>query len=430
MKKWNIVLIGGLFFLASITTNASAAEFNFGGQLRLRPEFRDNLDFDKTAADTQNYYGQRVRFNIDGKVNDNTKVFIQIQDARYWGAEGGSTAPGSLYTASEKESLDLHQVYAEIGIPDMPLILKVGRQLLKYGEERLVGDLDWSNNARAFDAIKVNYKGEALNLDIWTSKLTEKSITVAAPSPSSTTTAADDIDFYGIYSTVKAIPFDLYLLYRKDGAAKENRYNLGARIDKKFMDALGLMGEFNYQFGDASSTKTINAYAFAVRAGYSLPAAWSPVVSVEYDYATGDDGSDAKTSKTFNQLYPTWHKYLGYGDYVGWQNISAIRAGFNAKPTEKCFVSLDYWLFSLADKKDGFYNAAGAATGVRAASSSNTKDSIGSELDIIFRHTFNPNLNLEAGYARFFAGDYIKDRVTTDKADDSNWAYLMGTVNF
>jgi hypothetical protein len=42
--------------------------------------------------------------------------------------------------------------------------LKIGCQLIVYGEHRLVGDLDWSNNTRAFDAIKINYKGEAINV--------------------------------------------------------------------------------------------------------------------------------------------------------------------------------------------------------------------------------------------------------------------------
>ncbi|MEK6589120.1 MAG: alginate export family protein [Nitrospinota bacterium] len=435
MKRWNIFFVIVSFFVF-FSADTYGADFTFGGQFRLRPEYRDNADFNKDTADTQKFYGQRIRLNVEAKIDDNIKSFIQIQDTRYWGAEGDTagtvSSPDTLYTASEKEALDLHQAYVEIGmIGEIPLSIKVGRQLLVYGEHRLIGDLDWSNNARAFDAIKLIYKTETVSVDLWTSKLEENTINSAAPSPTSTG-KDNDVDFYGLYSMIKTIPdvpIDLYLLYRNNEVIKEKRYTIGGRIEGKVINVIDLMGEGAYQFGDASTGVNIEAYALALRGGYTFPFTWDPRVSIEYDYATGDNDGTDKTNKTFDQLYPTWHRHLGYADLVGWQNISAVRLGINAKPTQKLYTYIDYWFFYLAQKKDGFYNAAGKATGFRAASAANTQDTVGNELDLLFKYTFNPNLILEGGLSRFFRGDYIKDRVGAN-SEDSDWGYLMLTLNF
>lgn len=432
-----VTLVLGVVMALSIG-EAFSAEFSFSGEARLRPEYRDNADFSSTASDTQNYYGQRLRLGVDVKINETLKGFIQIQDTRYWGHEDTAAAPASLYTGDEDEALDLHQAYVEIAnVGDMPLTLKVGRQLLTYGEHRLVGDLGWSNNARAFDAIKAIYKTDTYSVDLWTAKVDENSIAAAtAPSPSAIGPSDNDIDFYGIYSMIKSVPnvpIDAYLLYRRDGDTGENRYTFGGRAEAKPIEGLDLMGELAYQTGDSTATVDISAYAFALRAGYAIPGAWSPKVSIEYDYATGDSDAADTENETFNQLYPTWHRNLGYGDYVAWQNISAIKLGVTAKPTEKCHASLDYWLFSLAEEKDTFYTAAGTTTGRPSQTDAfvvaNTEDSVGNELDIIFRHTFNPNLNVEIGLARFFKGDWIESWRGA-AAEDSDWAYLMATVSF
>jgi len=41
---------------------------------------------------------------------------------------------------------------------EFPVSLKVGRQELSYGEERLVGAFAWNNIGRVFDAVKVRWQ--------------------------------------------------------------------------------------------------------------------------------------------------------------------------------------------------------------------------------------------------------------------------------
>ena len=54
----------------------------------------------------------------------------------------------------------IRQGYIEIGnAKEFPLTLKVGRQILSYGDERLIGAFDWNNIGRTFDAAKLRWRG-------------------------------------------------------------------------------------------------------------------------------------------------------------------------------------------------------------------------------------------------------------------------------
>lgn len=438
MKRgWLIALVAGMFNLFLITQASAELTTSWTGEYRLRPEFRDNADFDEDADDTQSFYGQRVRLGVDAKITGDLSGFVQFQDTRNWGGDKILTD-----TDTSNQLVDIHQAFVTLSnIKSLPLGLKVGRQELNYGDQRLIGGFGWSNQGRAFDAIKLMYSTEIADLDFWTAKVDENN--------SSGGKADQDTDFYGLYATLKSNPIpdsnlQAYLLYKRNGDAglggdiKLSEYTLGARLAGK-VSGIGVdyTGEFAYQLGDnadaadAPTTKTkqvdISAYALAVEAGYAIPnVAWSPRVAVEYDYATGSDSADE--DNTFNNLYPTNHLHYGYMDYQGWSNMSAIALKASAKPTDKCYLYLAYWLFSLAEEKDGWYNAAGLTPGFRAADATNTEDEVGQELDLVARHIFNPNLKVEAGISQFFVGDYIKKKVTNE--DDSTWAYLMGTVGF
>ena len=58
---------------------------------------------------------------------------------------------------------------------------------------------------------------------------------------------------------------------------------------------------------------------------------WNPVFWFWYNYATGDNSTGA-TAKTFNQLFPSGHKYLGFMDFVARQNIQDCESPANSQP--------------------------------------------------------------------------------------------------
>jgi hypothetical protein len=62
---------------------------------------------------------------------------------------------------------DIRQAYVELGNGEKQMFgLRVGRQEMNFGDQRLIGALNWTNSARTFDAARgtVRYKRYRLDL--------------------------------------------------------------------------------------------------------------------------------------------------------------------------------------------------------------------------------------------------------------------------
>lgn len=459
-------------FAAAITAAwavpAGAADATFGGEYRVRGEYRNNADFDDTSTsnDHRDYIGQRVRLTGNLKATEDTSFKITLQDTRVWGdtalAAGGPNltddevtfdATGLITSSTGTNKLDLHESYMNVdNLFGAPVTLRVGRQELSYGDQRLVGSFGWSNNGRSFDAAKVVVNTDIANIDIFASKIREG------------VTSSNDQNFYGLYLTTKAIPnnsLDLYALALTDQAhggtqtpfgfgstvgnhgiaagivnESQHLYTVGARI-KGAVAGLDYTVEVPFQFGDINTTGTdydISAYALAAKVGYTLPTPIKVRIGAEYDFATGDDSSTDDTIDTFFNLFPTNHDKLGYMDQQGWRNVSAWNVNALVDVNEKVSIFASYWNFSLAEEQDAWYGAGqwnnSPTSGLRAASSTNADDEIGSEIDLVAKYKYNNNVTAELGVSRFFAGDFIKNDATTVDDADQDFAYLMLTANF
>src|SRR6187397_1802880 len=63
---------------------------------------------------------------------------------------------------------DLQNLLVDLKIAerdDKPVYLRVGRQELLYGSQRLVSPLDWANTRRNFEGVTFLYKGTDWNID-------------------------------------------------------------------------------------------------------------------------------------------------------------------------------------------------------------------------------------------------------------------------
>ena len=120
------------------------------------------------AITDDSFFQQRFRIGMMIKPADWLKFYVQGQDSIEFGEKrpeipGASGAEGDDY-------FNLRQAYVEISDYDKsPLGLKIGRQVLSYGDERLVGEFDWNNFSRTFDAVKLTIKGTGYSLDTFVS---------------------------------------------------------------------------------------------------------------------------------------------------------------------------------------------------------------------------------------------------------------------
>jgi len=126
-----------------------------------RFEFRENTyDFDShvDSVNDDAWLLNRFRLGLSLKPADGVAFFFQGQDSREFDSDRPDV-PGQI-GAEGDNPFDLRQAYVEIADPKaFPLSLSLGRQVLQYGDQRLIGSFEWNAIARTFDAAKVRWSG-------------------------------------------------------------------------------------------------------------------------------------------------------------------------------------------------------------------------------------------------------------------------------
>lgn len=402
-------------------------KFTVGGSLRARYEGRFNDDFRSDRSADQNFVLLRSRIDLGWNVNDNVDVFFRVQDSRRFGDEGvvagataGTTNPGTF----------LKEAYFNWNdIVGTGLALKLGRQTFNLADQRLLGAFEWNNTGRSFDAAKLS--GQIGDFLPW---WTFASVTTAAAQGDE---FHNDQQFYGLVLSPK-ISFlsssDFYALSLFDrralasGGKDQNVHTFGGDITIPLGSHFDLDLQGNYQTGD-TGLNDIDAWSFHSgltwkTGGRSVKNVWA-----EYNAASGDEAPADRTTKTFNQLFPTNHLHYGYADHVGFANIHNVRVGAEGALGAKTGWQADFHWFRLDQAQDDFYTVAGAARGLNALSAGKN---MGTELDLVFKYDPLPRVKIEAGYAHFFNGSDLDARIRAigGTPKDADFVYLQSGITF
>lgn len=397
----------------------------FGIEDQTRFEYRDNnYDFNSsisTAAD-DSWLLNRARISLQLKPTNWLTFYVQGQDSREIDSKRADI-PG-LLGAEGDNPFDLRQLYVEIGdAKHSPLSLKVGRQVLLYGDQRLIGPLEWSNISRTFDAVKLRYTG---NDGLWVDAFVSSVVVIDR-------FGMDDSDkdslLSGLYAHIPTLGIqdtELYALYFDDTNRNDHFLTLGTH----WKSTPGKLGPWDYETEFVVQTGTaggrdLSAFASYVEAGYTFQAPWKPRLGLEYSYGSGDGNAADNKQGAFQNLFPTNHLHYGYMDVFSWSNLHNVALHLSAKPTAKITSSLDYHLLWLATTSDALRRA-NATTAVRPISP-NAGSFVGSELDLLMSYAHNTHLSFTLGYSHLFAGDYLAN---TGAGSDANFLYVMTNLKF
>jgi hypothetical protein len=135
----------------------SQAQMTLTGQIRTRAEDRDGYgNLVANGSSDGDFISQRTRLIFGYQWDNRLTIGISLQDVRVWGADAStiSTADGNRF--------GLHEGWAELTLANKAdtsikfrlldhLSLKIGRQELVYDDSRLLGNLDWLQQARQHD---------------------------------------------------------------------------------------------------------------------------------------------------------------------------------------------------------------------------------------------------------------------------------------
>lgn len=397
-----VCLVSALL-VAGASLPLHAQDVTFGGQIRPRYEYREPAGNRDDA-----FTSMRVRAYIQAALEHNIRLFVQLQDVRFFGEETNTLNDFSA------DNFDLHQGYIELNHSgDAGFGLRVGRQEVSLGGQRLVGPVGWTQQGRAFDGARVRYEWTRGTIDLLGFKTGE------ATSPA----VGEDSEFSGVYARfpdVGSSDVELYGFFRRDLAPATNATadtkegTAGARI-------LGEAGrisyrfEGSYQFGDRDGLD-VKAFMFGGRLGAALTDRIT--VTGWYDFLSGDDNPTDNEVKVFETLFATNHLFYGLADLFtdiptntagyGLQDI-AVKAAVT--PREDVTVGVDFHQFLFAKKAPG---------NVRK---------IGEEIDATVAHRYSENLSVQAGYSYIFNGTGFETTLAR-LTENMQWAYLMLNASF
>ncbi len=183
----------------SALTDFPAAEVNklfptwlhFSGEYRIRPEEHTAYSF--TPGNNDGFVLSRLRLNLEITPTTWFDAFVQAQDS-----EAGGITPGHI-TTSIKDVFDLRQAYVQFQNGENGWIrFRVGRQELRYGQERLVGVSDWTNAPRVFDAFRLVLGTTRDHVDLF-------SASVVVNNPVAFDNHAGGMNFHGMYGSFSSL---------------------------------------------------------------------------------------------------------------------------------------------------------------------------------------------------------------------------------
>jgi hypothetical protein len=381
---------------------------SFGGEERIR--YENEVDSRLTGKDNV-YELNRIRLYADLWYRDLFRVYVEFIDARTYNQD---LPPLPI----DQNKTDLLNLFADLKIGelhDKPIYVRVGRQELLYGSERLISPLDWANTRRTFQGVKGFWHGDKVDVDLfWV-----QPVTISPSHFDSPDSGRGFAGFWTTYRPQKGHSIDLYYLnldqtrpiVARSGSADVGRggqdiSTLGSRYAGDYQQKILWDFEGMYQFGDFAS-QPISAGAYSVGLGYHFDMPMDPQFWIYNEYASGDRNPGAGHYRgTFNQLFPFGHYYFGFLDQVGRQNIDDLNMQFALYPAKWIQTVVQYHMFRLDSAKDALYNAAGNA--IRRDPTGRAGTDVGEEIDLLTNFHLTTHQDILVGYSRLSAGDFIK----------------------
>lgn len=289
--------------------NIKNSDFNLGLEYRPRAEYRDgyrSLPGDDT--DPSFFVSHRARLNVDYKIN-RFLFHTVLQDIRVWGDTDPRDASGKA---------QFYEFYVEPSITDH-LKVRVGRQRIKYDNQRLFAENNWRQAGGQHDAVRFIYKKNNFDMDF-----------IAAYNQNKETEFGNAFDIdWDIYRamasnfikykandklTLTAINIaDEYTDPNTENTKGYWKFTNGGRITYKEKNISFSLASY-YQWGKIESGKKHSAYYIEPEIKWSVNKNYS--IKFGSQIFSGDDDNTDNTSNSFLAQYGAFHRHNGGLDYT------------------------------------------------------------------------------------------------------------------
>ena len=426
IRKTGLLLMGLCFAGVS-----HAAEWNVSADIRERFQSFNNFNFDSTVDTDRWEVDSRLFIKAKADFGNGVTLFLQPQAVLI---QNHTIANGT----QDFTQADLLQAYLQYNVGDFAL--RIGRQQLIYGDQRLLGHLGWKDVARTFDGVKAMYKNDSISFDVFAvhpSDIVAMTPSTASPQGESLVTWEDRrlIGAYATYTVVPKSGFDTYFInwqHNQNAAIGKGR-NINTYGGRLFAKGNGFDGtaEAVFQTGTWSNGVSQKASAYALTAGYTFDF-WKTRFGIEYSFSPGDDKSDATTHKDFVFPFHTNHAHYGEMDLFSWANMKDIHLSLKTSPVKGLAVIGNVHFLSLENAQGDWLNVVGVGTtNGFVGAPGYTQTNAGTEIDIklVYKVGAIKGLKLVGLYGIFNPGAAVSER-NGGKADSATFGYALAQYAF
>ena len=400
MKK---ILILIFLFYSSICF----AQFETSIELRNRVEFRDGYKTPLLENQVPNFaVFQRTRPLFTYK-SEKLKIHLAPQDIRTWGDDINISKTG----VGDNPSFALYEAYAEYKF-DTINYLKIGRQELKYDNQRLLSIRNWGNTGLTYDAItfKTNLKNYNIHFGLsWNSIEAYKNNYYYS-------TRIKSQNYIWINKKFKKLQLSAIQLFtgRTNTDTSNNIYfkqTSGIFFNYKANNFI-IEGDGYYQYGKNNSNQRVDAYLIGLDLKY-----YNNYLDICLGgtYISGDKDINDRIDKTFDLGYGTMHRFLGLIDYFNIISRDTKNGGlfdtyiyFNYMPTKNIKFKETFHYFKLAQNNLNYKT-----------------DKLGIENDFLIEFKINKNFIFECGYLIFSPTETMNLIKNTTNAKLQTFIYMQ-----
>ncbi len=376
------------------------SRISFGGEYRFQFQYFKNEDWGEAPQKEYTAPYHRLRLHGDLQIGKTIRGFGQLVSTTVAGKE--------IIRSVDENRLDVSQLYLDFKLmKSMPALnLRVGRQELLYGSQRLISVREGPNNRLSFDAVKASFKKSPTQIDLF----------LAYPVRNRPGVFDDRFNksthIWSVYVVKNQVPLfqnlDIYYIgfENKNRVAHslttpELRHSVGLRFwgnTRAFQYDIELV----YQGGKKEEEK-ISAYTASANCSYHFKTiSLHPKVGLKTELISGDKSPADNKTGTFNPLFPRG-AYFGLAALIGPVNLIDLHPSIEVELLPKLSFTADYdifWRYSIAD---GLYGA-DAALLFPAAPGKH----IGNQLGLTVEYIPMEKLNVVAELTYFKSGHYLK----------------------
>lgn len=383
-------------------------EFQPGVQVWLRGQARRNPDFAREAppVDAVDVLS-RVRLSASIRWRM-LHAFAQVQDARSWGGQDELTSP----------PFGMHQGYAELTGKRGAYSgwIRMGRQEVAWGRQRILGPLPWAAQGRSLDAVRIFGSRGIVELELLAAMIERprnftvedasvhtRGVTLGAMRLGVKAHDAANVEVMALVDRAGPSPTQL----SRDRLVADGGVHVSGEPVEKVLtydvEAHGQLGHWN------GVEHRAWAFASIVRAQLPRPKT-HPGLHLGYamgsgNACTGQTGTTCSPtrSREFFNFYPTNHPPYGNLDLNDWSNLRDAEAGLFVREDVGFEVSAIYHSFWLNDPR-GTWTSSGSQLVASGWDPTNTASHLGQELDVILTYNPWPPLMIQPGYGFFVPG--------------------------